>query len=55
MRSWWQLGEGTGQLGNQLALYRIECAFCSERGHWKPQNSVEKKQPKQTFLLIHLV
>lgn len=35
MHSWWQLGEGMGQLGNELALYQITCAFCNHKGNWE--------------------
>jgi HEPN domain-containing protein len=45
MNSWWRLGEGIGQLGNTLALYQIECAFCGERGNWELEHRAEKKQP----------
>jgi hypothetical protein len=41
--SWWRLGEGIGQRGTQLALYRIQCAFCDERGNWRNVFHEEKR------------
>jgi len=32
---WWRLGEHSGYQGNDLALYRIECAFCGEEGNFE--------------------
>ena len=32
MDSWWQLGEGYGQLGKEFAVYQITCPFCMEQG-----------------------
>ena len=43
--NWWQLGEGMGYQGRQLALHKIECAFCGERGNWKEVFHAEKKKP----------
>jgi hypothetical protein len=43
--TWWELGEGSGYQGHELALYRIECAFCRERGNWKRVFHDEKKKP----------
>jgi Domain of unknown function (DUF4145) len=44
VRSWWQLGEGSGQRGGELALHQIECAFCEERGNWKRVFHAEKRK-----------
>jgi hypothetical protein len=43
--SWWELGEGGGFRGHDLALYRIKCAFCGESGNWKCVFHDEKKKP----------
>lgn len=45
MDSWWQLGEGYGQQGDNLALYQITCPFCMERGNFKTAFHAEKKKP----------
>lgn len=45
MASWWQLGEGSGHFGNDLALYRIECPFCGEKGNFETEHHSEKKKP----------
>jgi len=45
MDSWWQLGEGSGYRGEELALYQITCPFCMERGNFKTVFHVEKKKP----------
>ena len=44
-RSWWELGEGSGHLGKDLALHKITCAFCQERGNFKLAFHEEKKKP----------
>jgi len=46
MDSWWQLGEGYGQPGAELALYQITCPFCMERGNFKTVFHTEKKKPR---------
>ena len=45
IRSWWQLGEGSGQQGSELALWMIECAFCGEKGNFERSFHAEKKKP----------
>lgn len=45
MDSWWQLGEGSGQLGESLAIYKITCPFCLEKGKFKTVFHAEKKKP----------
>ena len=45
MDSWWQLGEGSGYRGEELALYQITCPFCMERGNFKTAFHIEKKKP----------
>ena len=44
MDSWWQLGEWSGHRGGELAIYRIACAFCLERGNFKTVHHAEKKK-----------
>ena len=51
MDSWWQLGEGSGVLGNDLALYQITCPFCMERGNFKLAFRAKKKKPNETKIL----
>jgi hypothetical protein len=41
--SWWDFGEHSGYQGGDLALYRIECAFCGERGNFEKIHHAEKK------------
>lgn len=45
MDSWWQLGETLGFQGEELALNRITCPFCMERGKFQTVFHVEKKKP----------
>src|SRR3989304_2560272 len=45
MDSWWQLGEGIGSCGSDLALYQITCPFCLESGNFKLAFHAEKKKP----------
>jgi len=45
MDSWWQLGEWSGQHGDNLAIYQITCPFCMERGNFKVAFHAEKKKP----------
>ncbi len=45
MNSWWELGEGAGQLGETLAIYLIECPFCGEKGKFETEFHAEKKKP----------
>ena len=45
MESWWDIGEGSGYQGAELALYRITCPFCMERGNFKVAHHVERKKP----------
>jgi len=51
MDSWWQLGEGSGVRGNDLALYQITCPFCMERGNFKLSFRAQKKKPNETKIL----
>lgn len=45
MDSWWQLGEGSGQHGEKLAMQQITCPFCFERGQFEIEFHAEKKKP----------
>ncbi len=45
MKSWWELGEGIGSQGSELATYNIVCAFCGERGNFNRVFHAEKKKP----------
>jgi len=45
MDSWWQLGEGSGYRGEELAVYQITCPFCMERGNFTTVFHAEKKKP----------
>jgi hypothetical protein len=45
MDSWWELGEGVGQRGDKMEVWRLTCAFCGERGHFKCAFHGEKKKP----------
>ncbi len=44
MDSWWELGEGMGFQGDKPELWRIECAFCSEKGNFGLVHHAEKKK-----------
>jgi len=44
MASWWDLGEHSGFHGGELALFRITCPFCLERGNFRTVHHVEKKK-----------
>ena len=48
MDSWWELGEWSGFHGNELALFRITCPFCMEKGNFKIVHHAEKKKPNNT-------
>ena len=47
MDSWWELGEWGGYPGEKLATYRIACAFCREKGNFKPVYEATKKKPDE--------
>ena len=52
MDSWWQLGEWSGHQGEELALYRITCPFCMERGNFKSTYRANKKKPNSEKTLV---
>jgi uncharacterized protein DUF4145 len=43
--SWWQLGEGSGFSGNTMEVWRLQCAFCLEKGNFALAFHAEKKKP----------
>jgi Domain of unknown function (DUF4145) len=43
LSSWWELGEHSGYSGDDLALWRITCGFCAERGNFEPVHHLERK------------
>jgi hypothetical protein len=43
--SWWDFGEDAGYDGAELALYRIECAFCGAKGNFQCTHREAKKNP----------
>jgi hypothetical protein len=43
--SWWDFGESVGYDGAELALYRIECAFCDAKGNFELVHHEAKKNP----------
>lgn len=47
MDSWWDLGEWSGYDGTDLALWRITCPFCMEKGNFKIASHHEKKKPNE--------
>lgn len=49
--SWWELGESSGNHGVKPELWRIECAFCGEKGNFKLAHHAEKKKPNSTKVL----
>lgn len=42
-RGWWSLGDHSGYDGEKLALWRIDCGFCDERGNWEQSHHIERK------------
>ena len=45
MNSWWDLGEWSGFDGEDLALWRITCPFCFEKGNFSVAFHAEKNKP----------
>ena len=58
MSSWWDLGEWSGFDGEELALWRITCPFCLEKGNFSIEHHAEKKKPnaqkKLNFEVINM-
>jgi hypothetical protein len=51
MDSWWQLGEGSGYPGETLAICKVECPFCNERGKFSVEFRAVKKKPNSSKAL----
>ena len=51
MKSWWDLGEWSGNHGNELALSGITCPFCQECGNFSFEHRAEKKKSNATKVL----
>ncbi len=51
MDSWWDLGESIGKMGTKLALYKIQCPFCLEKGNFDLAYHAEKKKPNSDKVL----
>jgi Domain of unknown function (DUF4145) len=49
--SWWDFGEKSGFDGKELALYRIDCPFCSEKGNFSTIHHEERKHPSTQKVL----
>jgi hypothetical protein len=49
--SWWDLGEGRGQHGGELELFRITCPFCMERGNFHTEHAATKKKANSQKVL----
>ena len=48
MDSWWELGEGMGQRGNELEVWRLTCPFCYEKGNFSLAFHEVKKKPNSS-------
>lgn len=46
MDSWWQLGEGSGYHGDELAVDQITCPFCEEEGNFARVAHFRKQNPR---------
>jgi hypothetical protein len=46
MDSWWELGEGGGYRGDELAVHQISCAFCLEQGNFETVAHFVKRNPQ---------
>lgn len=44
MDSWWSIGENSGYNGTTLAIWRITCPFCFEKGNFQAVFHAEKKK-----------
>jgi hypothetical protein len=42
--SWWDFGDHAGYSGDKLALYRIGCPFCGEKGNFSTEHHIERKK-----------
>ncbi len=51
MRSWWDLGEGFGYPGDELAHYMVECAFCGQKDNFELEHRAQKHKPNDPKVL----
>lgn len=51
MESWWDLGEGSGFQGRELAKSRITCPFCFEKGNFSLAFDAVKKKANSDKIL----
>jgi hypothetical protein len=49
--SWWDLGNGSGYRGRELALNEITCPFCKERGNFAVAHHSAKKKANSDKVL----
>jgi hypothetical protein len=45
MDTWWSLGESVGFRGQELALFRMRCPFCPQKGKFESVAHLEKQEP----------
>jgi hypothetical protein len=50
LESWWEFAESTGYEGID-PYYRLECAFCKQRGHFEVVHHRDKQEPNGRKLL----
>lgn len=51
MSGWWDLGEWSGFDGNELAVWRLVCPFCEEKGNFALAHRAAKKKPNESKVL----
>ncbi|MCE9636436.1 MAG: DUF4145 domain-containing protein [Planctomycetes bacterium] len=51
MDSWWELGEGRGAGGMELAIQDITCPFCMERGNFRVAFHATKRHAQRPKVL----
>ena len=51
MRSWWDLGEGSGFIGKEIEPHRLACPFCLERGNFALEHRAQKKKANSSKAL----
>lgn len=44
MKSWWDLGEWSGNRGNEFDVSNLTCAFCGERGNFGLEHHAVKRK-----------
>ena len=50
-KSWWSFGDSSGYDGAELALYRIECAFCGEQDNFELEKRHQRNSKAQNKAL----